>query len=84
VTKKQSSIAVGDMVYVTWIDSAGSDGWQEASIDVNSSACESCGFLIERDKKFILIAGSKAVNGKEVNGTMQIPRAVVVGVRKLR
>lgn len=84
MAKREALIPDGSMVYIAWVDSAGSDGWQEAVIDADTSACESCGFLVAQDKQFVLIAGSKATNSVEHNGTMQIPKTAIVKIRRVK
>jgi len=51
------------MVLVLWIDSASHPGWIATGEPLPDPArCESAGFLVQRDKKQIVLAQSRGVN----------------------
>ena len=65
------------LVRVLWDDAASDSGWHTAStIRLEPQLVTTTGYLIKETQKYILIAHT--VSGDDVNGTMQIPKGMIV------
>ena len=80
------------IVEVEWEDSKGWPGWTHIE-DVLAEASKACsltqytvGYLIRRDRRYIVVAGSQAdtESSDTANGSMQIPRSAIRSLRILR
>lgn len=73
---------------IDWIDSAAEPGWV-ASFNLKSvkiAKCQSAGFLVKENKKFITLALNRAADGSHFpyGELMSIPKACITKKRKLR
>ena len=74
-------------VYVRWVDSGRSDGWESPEDALKKAkeddmTCESIAWLVGEDKDWILLSSSK--HEGEVLSLLQIPRVAVKEIRTVQ
>lgn len=85
-------IKLGKLVYVKWVDSSGSNGWQMADL-VKDQKLEllnihSVGWLLKEDNDAILIAphisdGSE-IHPQQLCGELAIPKLVITKMKEIK
>lgn len=72
-------------VYVEWVDSMGTAGWNQRSVmngKPSDITCVTIGHLIKRDKDRITVCEN--VNAYQYGEIMEIPMSAVTKIKKLR
>lgn len=80
-------IKVGDLVHVTWLDSAGPAGneWTLAeNANVGTTILFSVGWVFKINKHYIALASSKDKGMKQVRIDLSIPQICIKEIRKLK
>jgi hypothetical protein len=73
------------IVEVWWLDS---HAWERPWIEMDqrpphsAAACKSVGYLIEKDKHFVIV--SQSMGDDEYGGAFSIPRGCIVKIRRLK
>lgn len=74
-------------VRVTWTDSIGDGGWHDSAEvsrrPMKPTTCVTVGYLLEKKRKFLLLAMSLGGHCAEVHHLLSIPRTAVQKVEKL-
>jgi len=79
-------------VYIEWIDSYSTDGWNNISTAINNTSeimvCRTIGFVVARTKKHITISHSFAwddiIAGKTVCGIIHIPMKCIKLIKEIK
>ena len=69
-------------VEVTWVDSAGVEGWKSRDETTAPVRCRSVGYVVERNADKIVLAQSQT--SEQINGLFAIPVVAVKKIRRLR
>lgn len=75
------------MVLVEWRDAIVRAGWEhtdEALSETDEMACTTIGYLIEKTKEHIVVAGTLSDDGAQLNGRITIPMVWVVKIQTLK
>lgn len=76
----------GHAVKVSWVDSCSTHGWNNRrDVRVEPSTIESVGWLVDRSKKSVRLALSRATDGysTELGDFLVIPACAVVKLRRI-
>jgi len=67
------------IIYLRWLDSATSSGWQYApNENTGLSEIRSVGYLIHEDSKHVQIAQSNFSEFEKYDGILAIPKSVIL------
>ena len=78
-----SNLRVNSLGLIEWIDSATSIGWGKSSDSATPSYCRSVGWIIRKDKNFIVIAPHVDKDSGLVCGDMAIPIKAIIKTKVL-
>ena len=65
------------LVEVTWVDSAAHNGWHYGCNIYEVCLCSTAGYLLQRDKKQIVVALSQSLDNDGVGDCISIPAVAV-------
>lgn len=76
------------LVKVKWQDTMSESDWKDIDeikkwAKKERAICVSVGWLVERTKKYIVVAGSKGVNDEDYGDFIRIPRAIIKKITRL-
>lgn len=74
------------LVKVTWNDAASDQSWRDPSNydDVQFYRVDTVGFLIRKNEKWVVLAGSRSRTNDRVSLTLEIPMGMVVKIETIR
>ena len=83
--KHPRKIRLFKKVRVWWVDSIFLSGWKNFNeIQPRDLRCQSCGFLVGKTKKDILVASSIDEEKTQAGGIIVIPRVAITKIRVIK
>ena len=78
---------LGDIVYVSWLDSASAKGWMSLDqVPDGPLNCETAGYLIKSEPAYVAVTSSRIVNddcAHPIGDVIIIPRCAIQEIRKI-